>query len=112
MDFISIDQMNLIGPKVYCSYTRDEWIASNRSYPKTCRRYWKILQGRKVVVSPEEITSRPTYAFTTDGDYYDKETAEKIFADLFAEVGFDGHNVVIYKNDLIEIAKKYGVEVE
>lgn len=96
----------------YCSYTREEWIASNRSYPKSGRRYWKWDKGQKVVVSPQRTTPALAYAFTADGDYYNKETAEKIFTDLFAEVGFDGHNVVIYKNDLIEIAKKYGVEVE
>lgn len=112
VDFIPIDQMNLIGPKVYCSYTRDEWIASDRSYPRTCRRYWKMLQGRKVVVSPDGTTPKPTDAPTVNGDCFDKKTAEKIFADIFAKVGFDGHNVSIYKNELIEIAKNYGIEAE
>ena len=112
VDFIAVDQLDVIGPKVYCTYAREGWIASNRSYPKMCRRYWKWDKGQKVIVSPQRTTPALAYAFTTDGDYYNKETAEKIFADLFAEVGFDGHNVVIYKNDLIEIAKKYGVEVE
>lgn len=39
------------------------------------------------------------------------EVAKKIFADLFGKVGFDGHNVAISKNELVEVAKKYGVEV-
>lgn len=34
---------------------------------------------------------------------------EQIFEDLFNKVGFDGHNVSIFKNELIEVAKKYGV---
>lgn len=41
-----------------------------------------------------------------------QKIAEKIFSDIFAKVGFDGHNVSIYKNELIEIAKNYGIEVE
>lgn len=39
------------------------------------------------------------------------KTAKKIFADLFDRVGFDGHNVSIFENELVEVAKKYGVEV-
>ena len=34
---------------------------------------------------------------------------EQIFADLFDKVGFDGHNISIFKNELIEVARKYGV---
>ena len=40
----------------------------------------------------------------------ESEAAKKIFSELFSKVGFDGHNVSIFKNDLIEVAKKYGVE--
>lgn len=36
-------------------------------------------------------------------------TAKQIFEDLFSKVGFDGHNVSIFKNELIEVAKKHGV---
>lgn len=35
---------------------------------------------------------------------------EEIFKELYALLGFDGHNISIWKNDLIELAKKYGVE--
>ena len=38
------------------------------------------------------------------------DLAERIFADLFSKVSFDGHNVSVWKTDLIEVAKKYGVE--
>lgn len=38
------------------------------------------------------------------------EIAEKIFADIFAKAGFDGHSVNITKNNLIEIAKKYNID--
>ena len=40
------------------------------------------------------------------------EARDRIFKDLFSKVGFDGHNVSIFKNDLIEIAKKYGVTID
>ena len=40
------------------------------------------------------------------------EIAEKIFADIFAKAAFDGHGVNITKNNLIEIAKNYGIEAE
>ena len=39
------------------------------------------------------------------------EARDRIFKDLFSKVGFDGHNVSIFKNELIEIAKKYGVTI-
>lgn len=40
------------------------------------------------------------------------EITKKIFADIFAKVGFDGHNISIYKNELVKIAKSYGIEVK
>lgn len=40
------------------------------------------------------------------------EIAEKIFADIFARAGYDGHSVNITKNNLLEVAKNYGIEVE
>lgn len=36
--------------------------------------------------------------------------AEQIFEELFSKVGFDGHNISIFQCELIEVAKKYGVE--
>ena len=39
------------------------------------------------------------------------EIAEKIFADIFAKAGFDGHSINITKNNLLEVAKNYGIEV-
>ena len=41
------------------------------------------------------------------------EIAEKIFADIFVRgVGFDGHSIHITKNNLLEVAKNCGIEVE
>ena len=39
-----------------------------------------------------------------------QKIAEKIFSDIFAKAGFDGHSVNITKNNLIEIAKKYNID--
>ena len=50
VDFVSIFSDSPLGPEVYYSYSREEWIASNRSYPKTGRRYWKMVDGKKVYI--------------------------------------------------------------
>lgn len=47
VDFISIMFDPTMCPNIYKTYTREEWLASNRSYPKTNRRYWKIIDGKK-----------------------------------------------------------------
>lgn len=39
-------------PPVYKSYTKQEWIESNGSYPKTNRMYWRIVNGQKVYIDP------------------------------------------------------------
>lgn len=40
------------------------------------------------------------------------ETAREIFDRLYALIKFDGHTVAVWKNDLISLAKEYGVELE
>lgn len=50
VDFISIMFDSTMWPNIYKTYTREEWLASNRSYPKTNRRYWKIIDGKKTYV--------------------------------------------------------------
>ena len=37
-------------PSVYESYTKQEWIDSDGFYPKTNRKYWKIINGEKEYV--------------------------------------------------------------
>lgn len=32
------------------SYTKEQWIASDRSYPRSNRRYWKFEDGMKKYV--------------------------------------------------------------
>ena len=32
---------------IYKSYTKEQWIASDRSYPRSGRRYWKLKKGKK-----------------------------------------------------------------
>jgi hypothetical protein len=40
------------------------------------------------------------------------EVAEEIFKKLKSRVGFDGHNISVWKCDLVEIAKEYGVNFD
>ena len=108
VDFIAVDQLDVIGPKVYCTYTREGWIASNRSYPKTCRRYWKWVKNQKAIVSPQGIVSTPTYAFTVDGDCYNKETAKKILAEIKVRPLGNTDLYVIDRAEFDALKEKYG----
>ena len=100
------------GPIVvpYCSYTREEWIASNRSYPRSGRRYWKWDKGQKVIVSPQRTTPALAYAFTADGDYYNKETAKKIFAEIKVRPLGNTDLYVIDRAEFDALKEKYGKE--
>lgn len=67
------------------------------------------------VVEPLELPEHEkliTSAFNSGFGSGYAEARDHIFKDLFSKVGFDGHNVSIFKNDLIEIAKKYGVTID
>ena len=50
VDFISIMFDSTMWPNIYKTYTREEWLASDGSYPKTNRRYWKIIDGKKTYI--------------------------------------------------------------
>lgn len=50
VDFVSITFDSLRNPNIYKTYTRKEWLASDGSYPKTNRRYWKIIDGKKTYI--------------------------------------------------------------
>lgn len=66
---------------------------------------------------------KETDAKTVDYDYvaekmvakgYRKEDdiAKEIFEKLYANIKFDGHTAGLWKNDLIEAAKEYGIGLE
>ena len=55
VDFVSIMFDPIKCPNIYATYTREEWLASNRSYPKTNRRYWKIVDGKKTYLDGKEL---------------------------------------------------------
>lgn len=40
------------------------------------------------------------------------DVAKEIFEKLYAHIKFDGHTVSVWKNDLIEVAKEYGISLE
>ena len=39
-------------PSVLESYTKQEWIDSDKFYPKTNRMYWRMENGQKVYINP------------------------------------------------------------
>ena len=40
------------------------------------------------------------------------DVAKEIFEKLYSNIKFDGHTVSVWKNDLIEVAKEYGISIE
>ena len=50
VDFTSLVSDGPLGPEVFASFTREAWIAYDRCYPRATRRYWKMIDGRKVYV--------------------------------------------------------------
>lgn len=52
--------------------------------------------------------------FVIEEQGYRKEddVAKEIFENLYANIKFDGHTVSVWKNDLIEAAKEYGISLE
>lgn len=51
VDFVPIWLDTSFSP-VLKSYTKQEWMDSDRSYPKTNRMYWRIENGQKVYINP------------------------------------------------------------
>ena len=46
-------------------------------------------------------------------DVVEKEKfAKEIFTKLYEHIKYDGHTVSVWKNDLISIAKQYGVDLD
>ena len=44
--------------------------------------------------------------------FIERNLAEEIFKRLFDMCHFDGHTVGIYKNEIIKLAKEYGINLE
>lgn len=47
VDFVPIMSPELI-PPVIVSYTKKEWMNGVSCYPKSGRRYWKLVDGKKI----------------------------------------------------------------
>ena len=45
-------------------------------------------------------------------NFIERNLAEEIFKRLFDMCHFDGHTVGVYKNEIIELAKEYGIDLE
>ena len=39
------------------------------------------------------------------------DVAKEIFEKLYSNIKFDGHTASVWKNDLIEVAKEYGISL-
>lgn len=49
VDFVPIMSPELI-PPVIVSYTKEEWIDGVSFYPKSGRKYWRMIDGKKTYV--------------------------------------------------------------
>ena len=47
VDFVPIMSPELL-PHIIESYTKEEWINGVSCYPKSGRKYWKLINGQKV----------------------------------------------------------------
>jgi hypothetical protein len=60
---------------------------------------------------PNAITKAIECSYFEDSEASDKLLAREIFERLHAHCKYDGHTVSVWKNDLISIAKEYGVDL-
>ena len=52
------------------------------------------------------------FVIEEQGYHKEDDIAKEIFEKLYANIKFDGHTVSVWKNDLIEAAKDYGISLE
>ena len=64
IDFVSIC-FDPAHPSIYKSYTKQEWIDSDRSYPKTNYIYWRMENGQKIYINlnTKVYTKKEVYKF-------------------------------------------------
>ena len=77
VDFVSITFDPLRNPNIYKTYTREEWLASDGSYPKTNRRYWKIIDGKKTYIDTFSFKALENIIKDT-ADVPDMEEAQEV----------------------------------
>ena len=74
------------------------------AYLKLCITYDKETNGIDFDATAEKML--------TEGYCKEADVAKEIFEKLYANIKFDGHTVSVWKNDLIEAAKEYGISLE
>lgn len=62
---------------VYLSMTREEWINSDGSYPKTGRVYWKMVNGHKVYIDKDQREYKKDEEISRPMDRFDCDTIKK-----------------------------------
>ena len=70
---------------------------------------WKLWEAKICNMSEAQ---RADQIMREQGYRKDSEIAKEIFEKLYANIKFDGHTVGVWKNDLIEAAKEYGISLE
>ena len=75
-----------------------------------CKSYAEIFGGysRTFVLDAKETAKN----MVDIGYCKISEVAEDVFKRLYQHIKFDGHTIGVWKNDLIEVAKEYGVSLE
>lgn len=56
VDFVPVftTPETILHTKIIKSYTKEQWIASDGSYPKSGRLYWKMVNGKKEYIWKKE----------------------------------------------------------
>ena len=60
----------------------------------------------------DEAENIARFVIEEQGYRKEDDIAKEIFEKLYANIKFDGHTVSVWKNDLIEAAKEYGISLE
>lgn len=72
----------------------------------------EIFQNCNCGLFFDEAEKIARFVIEEQGYRKEDDIAKEIFEKLYANIKFDGHTVSVWKNDLIEAAKEYGVSLE
>lgn len=85
---------------------------------KLWEKNYRPIPEDSVTISRSELNSISYQAYVRGINFARKVheqqvlwAQQKLFSAIMAKVGFDGHSVSVYKNELLEIAKDFGLEV-
>ncbi len=83
---------------------------------KQIKKIKKLLLSNDITrlgnIDNHETATQVAEVFYEQGYCEVSEVAKDIFNRLYQHIKFDGHTVGVWKNDLLCIAKEYGVDLE